>query len=256
MTRNRLKRPLEPWTVLFLCNALLSWLGWRSSNVSQKNFTTQRNRSRDQNGGFIEAYYFCADSHTPKSPMQLLKLAKSAEYNGLRSEIGEVSSGDTSKPKPFSDGINASIQRGDSTSFWSLNENADFFCQLAPIEPLSNDSVFLNRRMKTVAELLAHSFRLYTAMGLRNSSRVHLTLTHARFPGLSLNDSSEPIYSNFSNIAGAENIKTTSVPYTLEELGSDFAAKVMELCTPFLSFSISKNTRRMCSRYIRKTIQT
>jgi len=200
-----------------------------------KNFTTQGIRSRDKNGGFIEAYYFCSDSHSPKSPMQLLKLAKSAEFSGHRKEIGEVCSDDQYKPRPVSDGIHASIQRDDSSIFWSLNENADFFCQLAPIEPDSNDSVFLGTRIRTVAELLAHSYRLYTVMGLSNSSRVHLTLTHAGFYGLRLSYSRESKNSSFSNIAAVENLKTTSISYTLEELKSDFAAKVMELCNPFFN---------------------
>ena len=70
-------------------------------------------------------------------------------------------------------------------------------------------------------------------MGLSNSSRVHLTLTHAGFAGRRLTKSGAPKYPNFRSNTAVEDLKTTSISYTLQELKSDLASKVMELCDPF-----------------------
>lgn len=184
-------------------------------------------------GNYFEAHYYCEEAFSVRDQRALLDLAKRAEILA-GGQIGVIRSGEENRPKPRLSGIQAEVTNEKDVNYWAISSDLDFFCRVTRIEPQESEYISFRSTAKLVAELLLHSYRLFSLAETSQSSKIHLSVIQSGLRGRRLDVDSETAFGYVSDGRAAENIVSTSVSFSLEDLKADFAGKLMELCDPLV----------------------
>ncbi len=191
----------------------------------------------------VEAYYSCDADLKIRDQAELLRLAASAEYQGPNLRVGQIRSGAGNKPRPMSDGIQATVEESDSFDYWAFNLNGDFYLKQAPIARFADTMIRLDNRIKWSAELLSHAYRYYNSAGLSKTTPIDFILEYKGLAGLRLgqeNDSQR----YYSEEVAAEDHCPIHAQFTMRALELDFVSAVESLCAPlFMLFDFQKFER-------------
>ena len=142
--------------------------------------------------GFMEFVSFIPGSRLSIPHDVLLKAAEDSQIHTFGWPIGPVLHKEEYKPKPYADGIKATIhiKRGEETeSFdhWNLRKNGDYYLLKSLFEDeRGNNEIFFDTRIVRVTEAFIRAALLYKCLGVELSEIVNIRIKHGGLKGRKL----------------------------------------------------------------------
>ena len=141
--------------------------------------------------GFMEFASFIPGSQLSIPHDVLLRAAEDSEIHTFGWPIGVVLRNDEFKPKPYADGIKATIhvrREGDeSFDYWNLKRNGDYYLLKSLFEDRrSNKKLFVDTRIVRITETFLHTALLYKHLGVEPSETVQMRIRHGGLRGREL----------------------------------------------------------------------
>ena len=130
----------------------------------------------------MEIAFTLSDTKLNFSQDRLLDAVRAAQVHTFGWPIGVVlENRDEYRPRPVVDGIVAAIPIEDRRSYdyWTLRLNGDFYLLKSLFEDMrTSDQIFFDTRIIRVTEALLFCSRLYSQLGIPDSTVVNIAITH------------------------------------------------------------------------------
>ena len=144
--------------------------------------------------GYVEVVHYLESSGEQWDQAQLLEAARKAKCRNTGWPIGLVLSPPEMAPKPFPEGIRASIYSetmGRSFDYWSIARDGTFFLRRAFYEDGGDAGepkrlLWFDTRIWTVSEVLLHCLNLYKSLGFPLDALVTIQISHHGLKGRAL----------------------------------------------------------------------
>ena len=143
---------------------------------------------KNSNPGSMEVGFALSGDKPNLAQRVLLDAANEAQISTFGWPIGVVlSNRDEYRPRSTADGIVAEIGPDESAGpgrrlsydYWTLRKNGDFFLLQSLFEDMRESGlIYFNTRIVRVTETLLYCARLYSRLGVPNTSTVNISIVH------------------------------------------------------------------------------
>ena len=157
--------------------------------------------------GFMEFASFIPGSQLSIPHDVLLKACEDSQIHTFGWPIGVVLHKGEFKPKPYANGIKATIhvKRGggdESFDYWNLKRNGDYYLLKSLFEDMrSKNKLFVDTRIVRITETLLHTVLLYKHLGVQPSEMVNMRIRHGGLKGRELSAASPSRYFSLARVS-------------------------------------------------------
>jgi hypothetical protein len=187
--------------------------------------------------GYTEVEFALSEPKPNLTQRELLDAAKGAQIHTFGWPIGAViTERQDYKPRPTDDGIVANISAREHSShdYWALRRNGDFFLLQSLFEDYrdpSQNTLYFDTRIVRVTEALLYCARLYSRLGVLNTTIVHIGIAHSGLKGRTVR-SANPRYPFFGNHSTTQDSFRSEISTALIDIESQLVELVKEFIQP------------------------